>query len=166
MIPGKIIRFLEERANIALAGTRNADLAPRGHRVSGWHVAPGGGTLAVYISETTATELLDSLLENGRIAVTFEEVGTHETYQLKGRYSSHRPVQPPEIDTATRARERLKKSLRNLHHNDALAEAVGRSIGPPSLVIEIEVNEVFLQTPGPGAGQRLAPPPDVPVSAT
>ena len=33
------------------------------------------------------------------------------------------------------------------------------SIPTPSLAVEIEVHEVFLQTPGPGAGRRVAPRP-------
>ena len=52
-----------------------------------------GRTLTVFIP-ASAPRLLEALRDNGRIAVTFEEVGTHETYQVKGRYLSHRPVQP------------------------------------------------------------------------
>ena len=33
VIPSKIIRFLEERANIGFAGTRDANLVPSGHRL-------------------------------------------------------------------------------------------------------------------------------------
>ena len=39
VIPGKIVRFLEQHANLAFAGTRNRDRVPYGHRVSGWHVS-------------------------------------------------------------------------------------------------------------------------------
>jgi hypothetical protein len=31
-------------------------------------------------------------------------------------------------------------------------------VSNPSLAVEFEVLEVYLQTPGPGAGTRLAPP--------
>ena len=110
--------------------------------------------------------LVEALQDNGRIAVTFEELGTHETYQLKGRYLSHRPVQPTEIDIASRMRERFVKALRALFPNQGIADWLGPSIPAPSLAVEIEVHEVFLQTPGPGAGTRLAPPPDAEASAT
>src|SRR5438034_2663723 len=98
MIPGKIIRFLEERAAAAFAGTRDANLVPRGHRVTGWQIGAGGRTLTVFVAESSVPHLVEALQDNGRVAVTFEEVGTHETYQLKGRYLGHRPVQPTEID--------------------------------------------------------------------
>jgi hypothetical protein len=160
MIPGKIIRFLEERASIAFAGTRNANLVPRGHRVSGWLIDVGGRTLTAFIPESSVPLLVEALQDNGRIAVTFEEVGTHETYQLKGRYLSHRPVQPAEIDVANRTRERFVKGLRALLPHPGAADMLGPSIGTPRLAVEIDVYEVFLQTPGPGAGTRIVPPPD------
>ena len=165
MIPGKIVRFLEERANISFAGTRDANLVPRGHRVSGWLIDAGGRTLTAFIPESSVPHLVEALLENGRIAVTFEEVGTHETYQLKGRYVSHRPVQPTEIAIVNRARERFMKGIRGLYTDPGVADLMGASIPAPRLAVEIEVQEVFLQTPGPGAGTRLAPPPETEVGA-
>jgi hypothetical protein len=30
----------------------------------------------------------------------------------------------------------------------------------PALAVEFEVREIFMQTPGPGAGTRLVPPAD------
>src|SRR5438445_9255288 len=114
MIPGKIIRFLEERANAAYAGTRDANLVPCGHRVSGWQVDAAGRTLTVFLPASSAARFLEDVLNNGRIAITFEEVGTHETYQIKGRYLSHRPVRQPEIDIVSRARERFAKGVHSL----------------------------------------------------
>jgi hypothetical protein len=157
MIPRKIIRFLEERASLGFAATRDHDLAPCGHRVSGWHIDAIGRTLTALIAPS-ATGLVEAMLDNGRIAVTFEEIGTHETYQIKGRYLSHRPVQALEIEIADRARERFIKGVRSLYPDERLAAALKASIPRPSLAVEIEVHEVFLQTPGPGAGGRLAPP--------
>ena len=166
MIPGKIVRFLEDRANAGFAGTRDANLVPRGHRVSGWLIGDAGRTLTALIPKSTASQFVEALLDNGRVALTFEEVGTHETYQLKGRYVSHRPVEPAEIEIANRSRERFMRSLRALYPHEDMANWLGASVPAPSLSVEIEVHEVFLQTPGPGAGTRLAPPPDPDVNPT
>jgi hypothetical protein len=166
MIPGKIIRFLEERASIGFAGTRDSNLVPSGHRLSGWQIDAAGRTLTALVPASSATRLVDALLDNGRIAVTFEEVGTHETYQIKGRYLSHRPVRQTEIDIASRARERFAKGLRSLYPDEQLVSLLKASIPNPSLAVEIEVHEVFLQTPGPDAGRRIAPPADAELSAT
>ena len=110
MIPGKIIRFLEERASIGLAATRDGNLVPSGHRVAGWRIDAAGRVLTAFIPPSSEPRLVEALLDNGRIAVTFEEVGTHETYQIKGRYLSHRPVRPDGASTSpSRARERFAK---------------------------------------------------------
>ena len=160
MIPTTIIRFLEERANIGVAGTRDASLVPRGHRVSAWRVGAGGATFTAFLPDASTPHLLDTLLDNGRLAVTLEAVGTHETYQLKGRYRSHRAVEPSDIDLVRRMRERFVKAVRTLYSQAGVAELFGASIPTPSLAVEINVDEVFLQTPGPGAGTKVAPPPE------
>jgi hypothetical protein len=163
MIPAKVIRFLEERASLGFAATRDGNLVPCGHRVSGWQIDPTGRMLTALVAPSA--RLLEALLENGRIALTFEEVGTHETYQVKGRYLGHRPVQPLEIDIAARARERFVKGVRPLFPDEQAVAAFRASIPDPSVAVEIEVHEVFLQTPGPGAGSRIAPLPGAQASA-
>src|SRR6187402_2921836 len=51
MIPGKIVRFVEQQANTALAGTRDRNLVPSGHRVSGWQFDAEGRTLTAFIPD-------------------------------------------------------------------------------------------------------------------
>ena len=157
MIPAKVIRFLEDRASLGFAGTRDGNLVPSGHRVPGWHVDQSGRTLTVFMPDASATRLLEALRDNGRIALTFEEVGTHETYQVKGRYLSHRPVQPAEIAIAGAMRERFARGLRSLNNDEQVAALLAASIPRPSLAVDVGVEEVFVQTPGPGAGARIAP---------
>jgi len=35
---------------------------------------------------------------------------------------------------------------------------VGAFVSTPALAVEFEVSEIFVQTPGPGAGARIVPP--------
>jgi hypothetical protein len=165
MIPVKIIRFLEDRANVSFAGTRDGNLVPRGHRVSGWQADGTGRTLTIFFPSSEETRLVEALQNNGPIAVTFEEVGTHETYQIKGRYLSHRPVRSMEIDIANRERERFARGLHSLFPDGQMAAFLKSSIPPPGVAVEIEVQEVFVQTPGPGAGARIVPAPDAVLGA-
>jgi hypothetical protein len=157
MIPSKIIRFLEDRANIGFAGTRDANLVPSGHRVSGWRIDHEGRILTALVSEVSSPRLLEALLDNGRIALTFEEAGNHETYQIKGRYLSHRPVGSAEIEIASATRERFARSMRSLYHDEAVTASLTASMLAPALAVDVSVDEVFVQTPGPGAGARIAP---------
>jgi hypothetical protein len=159
MIPAKIVKFLEQHANIGFAGLRDANLVPFGSRISGWQVGADGRTLTVFLP-AFADRLADALLDNGQIAVTVEEFPMHETYQLKGRYRNHRPVRPDEIEIARRTRERFATSVRTLVTDEEPINQLRASIPEPTVAVEIDVLEVFVQTPGPGAGARISPPPD------
>jgi hypothetical protein len=157
MIPGKIVRFLEQYANVAFAGTRDRELVPYGHRVCGWRVGADLRTMTAFIPEEFRPRLIESLQENGELAVTVEEFPSHETYQFKGRYIRDRDVLLDDIETVDRIRRRFVRSLRPIFAGapDDLLLAV---VSPPALAIEFEVLEIYLQTPGPGAGTRLIPP--------
>lgn len=157
MIPGKIVRFLEQHANLAFAGTRDHNLVPCGHRVSGWHVGADGRTLTALVSEHFTARLVESLEDNGEFALTVEEFPTHETYQFKGRYRRHRPLQDEDYVVVDRIRGRFVKSMRPLYP-DAPEHLMQAFILNPSMAVEFDVREVFVQTPGPGAGARLVPP--------
>ena len=160
MIPDKIARFLDQ-ANVAFAGTRNRELVPSGHRVSGWRLGADGRTLTAIISEQSTDHLVESLEDNGEFALTVEEFPSHETYQFKGRYRSHRPLQAEDHQVVDRVRERFVKGMRHLFA-DAPEQMLKAYIRKPSMAVEFEVREVFLQTPGPGAGTRVVPPPTEP----
>jgi hypothetical protein len=156
LIPGKLIRFLEHDANVAFAGSRDRDLVPFGHRVSGWRVGPDHRTVTVLFPDEFLPRLVDSLQQNGELAVTVEAFPSHETYQFKGRYLRHRDVDVGDVDAADGLRRRWVKSNRMFSNipEDVLKGFVSR----PSVAVDIEVLEIYLQTPGPGAGTRLVPP--------
>jgi len=157
VIPGKIVRFLEQYANVGFAGTRDRHLVPHGHRVSGWRVADDQRVMTMLVADGPQATLVESLQDNGELAVTIEEFPSHETYQFKGRYLSHRPVTEEEIEIVDRTRKRFVKSIRPIFP-DAAEDMLSAVVSPPSLAVDFEVLEIYLQTPGPGAGSRLIPP--------
>jgi hypothetical protein len=157
VIPGKLVRFLEHYANVAFAGIRDGDLVPFGHRVSGWQVGADQRTITILFPDESVERLLESLQHNGQMAVTVEEFPSHETYQFKGRYLRHRGIQDGDAEIAERVRRRFVKSLKpNYPH--APEDVLRAFVSQPSLAVEFEVLEIYLQTPGPGAGTRLIPP--------
>ena len=156
-VPGRILRFLDQHANLAFAGTRNRELVPYGHRVSGWFVEEGEGRLTALVAEPFTANLVESLQDNGQFALTVEEFPSHETYQFKGRYLRHRAVQEEDLNVAKHIRERFVKSVRHVYA-DSLEPLLRAFIQVPVVAVEFEVHEIYLQTPGPGAGTRLVPP--------
>jgi hypothetical protein len=157
VIPGKLVRFLENYANVAFAGVRDRQLIPFGHRVSGWRLGADHRTLTVLFPADSLSRLVESLHDNGEVAVTLEDFPSHETYQFKGRYLHHRDADEGDVEIVDRLRRRWIKSLRSVNpHGDD--NALNSFVSPPSLAVDVEVLEIYLQTPGPGAGTRLIPP--------
>ena len=157
MIPGKLVRFLDQYANVAFAGIRDGALVPFGHRVSGWQVSVDQRTITVLLPDEFLERVVESLQQNGELALTVEEFPSHETYQFKGRHLRHRGLQDDDGDIVDRVRRRFVKSMRPIYP-DVPEDVLKAFVSPPSLAVEFEVLEIYLQTPGPGAGTRLVPP--------
>jgi hypothetical protein len=157
LIPGKLVRFLEQYANVAYAGIRDRDLVPFGHRVSGWRVGADQRSITILFPDEFLPRLLESLQQNRELAVTVEEFPSHETYQFKGHYLRHRGIERGDVEIADRLRQRWVRSLKTIFA-DAPEDVLKGFVSPPSLAVDFEVLEIYLQTPGPGAGTRLVPP--------
>ncbi|HKT81708.1 MAG TPA: hypothetical protein VJP86_15880 [Vicinamibacterales bacterium] len=158
MIPEKIVKFLIERGNAGLAGFRDADLHPFGSRVCGWIVSSDGRRLTAFLPSFFESRVLSALAANGRMAVVIEEFPLHETYQVKGRYLSHRPLASAEVAIVNDTRERFATSVRAMVPNEDPINWLRASIPDATIAVEIEVTDVFVQTPGPSAGARIYPP--------
>jgi hypothetical protein len=156
LIPGKLVRFLEHDANVAFAGSRDRDLVPFGHRVSGWRVGPDHRTLTILFPDECLPRLVESLQQNRELAFTVEAFPSHETYQFKGHYTGHREIDGGDVEAAGRIRQRWVKG--NRMFSNIPEDVLKGFVSPPSLAVDIEVLEIYLQTPGPGAGTRLVPP--------
>jgi hypothetical protein len=154
VVPENIVRFLEG-AIVAMAGTRDGNLVPHAHRVTGWHIAPDRKTMTCLIPETFTKHLAPSLKDNGQLALTVCEVPSHETYQFKGDHVESRPVSGADLAVYERCRERYAARLGELY---GLATETSQAYFPcPSVAVSFAVREIYLQTPGPGAGRRLVP---------
>ena len=144
---------------MAFAGTRDRDLVPFGHRLCGWRVGADQRTMTILFPDKFGRSLVESLQQNGELAVTVEEFPSHETYQFKGRYLRHREALHEDVEVADRIRRRFVKSMRPIYF-DQPEDVLKAFVLPPALAVEFEVAEIYLQTPGPGAGTRLIPPMD------
>ena len=106
------------------------------------------------MAETFIEGLIEALEDNGQLALTIEEFPSHETYQFKGKFLRHRPIGESDLIIVERIRERFVKRLKPLNA-DIPVSILGDFILNPSLAVEFEVHDIFVQTPGPGAGGRV-----------
>jgi hypothetical protein len=98
------------------------------------------------------------MASTGRIAATATDVVTNTSVQAKGHAAG---APRPETDEDRRRREHhITEFMRNVHEATGTPyEVLQRVVPGECLVLEIAVEEVFDQTPGPAAGKQLAPVP-------
>jgi hypothetical protein len=146
------LRSLIEAGPAIAVGTRDASLVP--HAVRGWgaRVAEDLRTLEVFVDRPAASDTMADVQDNARIAVTFVDVMTLRSAQLKGRCVE--VCEPGPDDWAW-----VDK------HRAAFVEAVGNILFPAKAArnlwsmqvvkLRFVVEEIYDQTPGPNAGKAL-----------
>src|SRR5262249_36968179 len=147
-----------ERGVSVMVGTRDPELVPELVRAWGPRVSGDRKTVSVCVAKAVSARTLDNLRDNGRVAVTFAFPGDSHAIQVWDRC----------IGTAQARRQDLAAVQ---EHRDAFAR-VNEGIGvprpfigalwqrelagsPEMITIRFVAEQVFNQTPGPGAGSPL-----------
>lgn len=109
--------------------------------------------LTAYVPVATSRDLIASIASSRRIAISVTRITNHDSMQVKGTATNVR---------LARADEREFVEGRLLAFADALADIgqprrVTRAIAHwPAFAIEVTVENVFEQTPGPKAGNPMS----------
>lgn len=151
MLPDQVIELLQTGVSVVV-GTRDAAMMPECTRAWGIHLGPDLATVTIFLSEAISRKTLENLRDNGMIAVTCTRPTDHVTCQLKGRIRSIRPVTAHDREVSLRWHRDFMGELRAIGVPPELSEAW---IAEPALAVEIDVTDVFDQTPGPGAGKKV-----------
>jgi hypothetical protein len=139
---------------IMYLGTRGADLAPEMVVAPGARVEEGGGEITVFVPRIFEAATLENLRDNGQAALTIVRVTDNRSIQIKGTFVSDR--------VADEGDRRFLESLLARRANELALVGLPRSVSArlvtwPAAAIRIRVRELFVQTPGPGAGRPLDP---------
>jgi len=152
VIEAEVAEQLESPSSL-LVGTVAADGMPDATR--GWGVEVLGPDRLRVLLSTEAARTLAVVADGGRLALTTTHFFTLVSWQLKGRALS--------VGEATAA-DRIRHDafcagcVRTIHEGDGSPEEIIWRMVPPGIVAcEMVVEQVFDQTPGPGAGARVAP---------
>jgi hypothetical protein len=122
---------------------------PSAGRGVGFHVLKDRETIEVIFSAWQWPRLESSIRQTGRIAVTFASPSDYVSFQLKG-FAAMRDTEAHDLDRADRFITAATGELESL--------GVPRRIIAPWLtarearVARFDVNEIYIQTPGPLAG--------------
>lgn len=146
-------RFLESGL-VVLVATRNDALQPFVTRGWGVHVQDGDRRhVSLCVPRVSSARTVADLTANGRIAVSCGHQATFRAVQMKGRFVAS---EGPSAAALERASEQF-----------ALFVEESAKIGVPPHLLQVlfttdlvsltfVVDEVFDQTPGPGAGKKVA----------
>jgi hypothetical protein len=150
-ISDDLATFLESGVSVVV-GSRDAQKKPAAMRAMGAHVSDDGRSVTVFLPEPNAARTLANLRDNGRIAVTFSRPSDYRSIQVKGSCVDFRPATEEE-----RARQKTYAAafVDDLATVGMARENTGRLTYWPSIAVRISVEEIFEQTPGPAAGQKL-----------
>jgi hypothetical protein len=154
MIPDRVVEVLSGPA-IMFAGTRDADLRGAHTSAVGAVVHDDRRTVTFFVPESRAARLLSDLRDNGRVAFDFGWI-SHEAYQIKGMYLSSRPTTDEDLAQQEAYRSKLHTALRQVYPEEIARPLALGFAYRPGVAVTFRVDEVFLQTPGPGAGTKLA----------
>ena len=151
---GAAERALVEAGCSLVVGTVGADGAPRATRAWAATVLDeAAGRLRVVVTADDAVALAN--LGTGQIAVTGADVRTLRAVQLKGHVVVVEPATPGDLATLD---EHTGRFFQAVHETDGNPVELLRRLLPHEVVaVELVVEEVYDQSPGPGAGAALAP---------
>ena len=155
MIPDRVIELLRGPAYVQI-GTRDAALRPAHTFAIGALVHDDRQTVTVFVPTARAQRILTDLESNGRVALGVA-LASHEAYQLKGTYLSTRPTDANDLALQETYRKALLADALRAGYPEEIARPFTQGFAyTPGIAITIRAEEIFLQTPGPEAGNPLS----------
>jgi hypothetical protein len=151
-ITDAVVDFLDAARSVSV-GTCDATGRPHATRAAALRVADGRTHVTLYLAQAIAGATLRNVEQNARIAIQVSSPMDHRTLQLKGRVQATRTAGAYEEPLVRKFLEELATVLDQI---GIPFERVMRLNHWPALAFEVHVDQVFLQTPGPGAGLPLA----------
>jgi hypothetical protein len=151
MIPDQVFDLLQTGVSVVV-GTRNASLLPECTRAWGIRVGADRASVTIFLAETISRKTLENLRDNGTMAISCARPTDHMACQLKGCLRTIRPITPDDHEASRRWHRDFLEELRAIGVPPELGQAW---IAEPTLAVEMNVTDVFQQTPGPGAGEKV-----------
>jgi hypothetical protein len=145
--------FIQRFTSMNIAA-RDAQNRPALARALGCRVSNDRCKLTLFLSTTHSAQVLQCLRENGAIAVAITRPTTHETLQFKGKVSDVAPVSADDRAAMLAYRESVIEELSLLGYPPEFTQTVLAG-SEDCVAVMFEPAEMFNQTPGPKAGEKL-----------
>ena len=140
-------------SGVTSLGTRDAALQPECVPVMGARPHRDRNSVTVFVPQALAAATLVNLEDNSQVAISVTRPSDDISMQIKGRAVAVRET----TDADRAAQEQFRGALVEQLAIVGLPRAITRRMAwCPSVAIQVDVDDVFVQTPGPGAGRRFA----------
>ncbi|MEI9935974.1 MAG: hypothetical protein WDO69_01990 [Pseudomonadota bacterium] len=149
VLTAELVEYMESGVSL-LVGTRDAALKPASARGFGVEIDAPGRSATVFLPASVATVTLSNLRDNGQIALTFSRGFDHRSLQVKGRVLSVGETNERQRRLQERYFAAFSEGLIFIGHRQKLLRRVRYY---PSYALHFQIDSMFDQTPGPGAGR-------------
>lgn len=151
VLPGELVDFIESGV-MMLVGTRDAKLRPECVRAVGATVAADRRTIHLFLNDATSQRTIANLRAGSPIAVCFNRAVDHQSVQVKGMPLAVRAPAESERGVTRHYLSSFTEAL----YQVGMARSLSRQLRvEPCTVVDLDIRELFQQTPGPEAGQPL-----------
>ena len=137
------------------AASRDDRLVPEVMRPLGVRVEEGGTEITFFLASATAGPMLRNVESNRRVALVASNPQDNRSVQLKGAVVEVRPARDDERPLLDQYRARFSRMLEPLGVPQSF---VLRTQVWPAHAVRFRIEAMFLQTPGPAAGQPFQAP--------
>ena len=151
VISDELKGFLESGVSINIA-TRDGGLAPHGTRVWAVLVDADHAHVTAYVAKGAAPRLVADLDDNSRVALAFSRPTDHRSCQIKGVCVAKRPARSSEKDAVLGQFGGFLDQLAAVGIPRVMTAGWWRW---PCVALRVRVTDLFHQTPGPGAGEKM-----------
>jgi hypothetical protein len=152
MIPKEVIDVTNSQY-FAYLGSRDGQLAPTVRMTWGVDFAADEDIATSFVIQAQYEQMLNNFQQNGRIALSYSDLSTHVAYQLKGHFLQARPLTEEEVALQQQYRREIINFLTEFAGYPE--ERLNVVAHLADLAIDLKVEKIFNQTPGPGAGKEI-----------
>jgi Pyridoxamine 5'-phosphate oxidase len=148
----ELLEFVTEGVSL-LVGSCDASQAPHATRAVGLRVHADRCHATVYLPEVTSRHTVTDVAVNPRVAVLVSQPLDHRAFQIKGAVTKVSPAVDGERQYVDAYLAAFALRLEGVGMSSEVISMISHW---PAVALEFRIDELYLQTPGPGAGQRLA----------
>lgn len=156
LLDRSIADFIESgEVSLYIAGC-DAQRRPLATRAFGCRVSPESGDVTTWVSRLAATDLLEDIAANGRLALVVSHVETCKTFQLKAVNAEVVPADSADYPRVIAYHDAFIRRTLSMGYPEAMLRSMMQYRLDKLAAIVFAPSAVFAQTPGPGAGEPLA----------